>query len=219
MHELSGGEQQRVALARALVIEPGLLLLDEPLSNLDARLRVQMRAEIRRLQRSLDITMVYVTHDQEEAMSIADRIVVMNHGKIEQVGTTREIYDSPATRFVAGFIGEINFIPARVENGDLHILGKVVPGFSRDTPDRALTCALRPEKIKLAAGGEGVGAVVKDVVFLGSIVRYGLNITGEQGENITIHVDVPPPKAVYAAGENVRLVFEPADLLAYEENA
>ena len=127
IHELSGGEQQRVALARALVIEPSLLLLDEPLSNLDARLRTDMRIEIRRIQQTLGITTVYVTHDQEEAMSIADRIAVMNNGAIEQIGTSREIYEQPSTRFVADFIGNVNFIPGSIKNNRLQILGLEFP--------------------------------------------------------------------------------------------
>ncbi|MFQ6099185.1 MAG: ABC transporter ATP-binding protein, partial [Armatimonadota bacterium] len=109
-NQLSGGQQQRIALARALVIEPDVLLLDEPLSNLDARLRLQMREEIRRIHREVGITAIYVTHDQEEALSMADRLAVMNDGRIEQVGTPREVYTRPANEFVAGFIGDTNFI-------------------------------------------------------------------------------------------------------------
>ena len=123
--QLSGGQQQRVALARALVLNPDILLLDEPLSNLDAKIRVQVRAEIHTLQRELGITTVYVTHDQVEAMTLADRVVVMNHGRIEQIGTPNELYHKPATRFVASFIGSpaMNFIPCRLEDvgGKTHI--------------------------------------------------------------------------------------------------
>jgi iron(III) transport system ATP-binding protein len=115
-NQLSGGQQQRIALARALVIEPDVLLLDEPLSNLDAKLRLETREEIKRIQRDLGITTVYVTHDQNEALSMADRIAVMNEGRIEQIGTPREIYNDPANKFVAGFIGETNFIEGRIED-------------------------------------------------------------------------------------------------------
>ncbi|MEW5946438.1 MAG: ABC transporter ATP-binding protein, partial [bacterium] len=127
--QLSGGQQQRVALARALVNEPAVLLFDEPLSNLDAKLRVQMRDEIRRIQRKVGITSVYVTHDQEEAVCISDSIVVMNRGRVEQVGAPREIYERPGTRFVAGFFGRVNFVPGVVESvrGD----GGVVTLFGR----------------------------------------------------------------------------------------
>ena len=127
IHELSGGQQQRIALARSLVIEPTLLLLDEPLSNLDARLRADMRDEIRRIQRALDITAIYVTHDQEEAMSIADRIVLMNCGLIEQTGSPREIYEQPATRFVADFIGRVNRVALRDSDGESTELNVEVP--------------------------------------------------------------------------------------------
>ena len=113
--QLSGGQQQRVALARTLVIEPEVLLLDEPLSNLDAKLRVEMRAELRRLQRKLGITAIYVTHDQEEANAIADRIAVLNEGRIQQIGTPIELYDRPANRFVATFLGTVNLIDGHIE--------------------------------------------------------------------------------------------------------
>ncbi|GAG54798.1 unnamed protein product, partial [marine sediment metagenome] len=117
-HQVSGGEQQRVALARAIVIRPKVLLLDEPLSNLDAKLRVHTRGEIRRLQQSLNITSIYVTHDQEEAMAISDRIAIMNKGKIIQVGTAEELYFQPNSEFVAKFIGKINTLPAEVQEVD-----------------------------------------------------------------------------------------------------
>ena len=113
--ELSGGQQQRVALARALVIEPDVLLLDEPLSNLDAKLRAEVRVEIRDLQRKLGLTTVMVTHDQEEALTMADRLVVMSHGKVQQIGTQRELYEQPANAFVAGFVGRTNFLHGRLE--------------------------------------------------------------------------------------------------------
>jgi ABC-type Fe3+/spermidine/putrescine transport system ATPase subunit len=119
--QLSGGQQQRIALARALATSPGLLLLDEPLSALDAIVRVQLRSEIRSLQRQLGVTTIMVTHDQEEALSVADRIVVMNHGVIEQVGTPMEVYREPATPFVADFVGRINVLPAHGEDGGLRV--------------------------------------------------------------------------------------------------
>ena len=146
-NELSGGQQQRVALARAFVIEPGVLLMDEPLSNLDAKLRVQMRTVIKKLQRRLGITTIYVTHDQEEAMALSHRIVVMNKGKFDQVGTPGEIYDSPATLHVASFIGEMNFI----RNG-------------------GSTIAVRPEDIVVNKGHGPMEAVVRTIMMLGHYV-------------------------------------------------
>ena len=178
-HQLSGGEQQRVALARAVVIRPQVLLFDEPLSNLDAKLRVQMRAEIRRLQETLAITTVYVTHDQDEAMAISDQIAVMQEGRIVQVGTAEDVYARPATAFVAEFIGRMNVIEAearpdgpgiavevngqtlRLESGPLR-LGRVRLG-------------VRPETIELSRAGTGLGAVpgvVESRTFLGEKVEY-----------------------------------------------
>ncbi|HDZ35740.1 MAG TPA: ABC transporter ATP-binding protein [Thermococcus sp.] len=152
--QLSGGQQQRVAIARALVVEPKVLLLDEPLSNLDAKLRLEMRSEIRRIQRELGITVIYVTHDQEEAMAISDRIAVMNVGTVEQVGTPKEIYETPKTEFVASFMGKTNVIPAKVveRNGDrvsvefedIRLDGLYYTGESDD-----VVVVIRPERIRL----------------------------------------------------------------------
>jgi iron(III) transport system ATP-binding protein len=179
--QLSGGQQQRVALARAIVMEPRVLLFDEPLSNLDAKLRDQMRVEIRELQQRLGITSLYVTHDQVEAMSISDRIVVMNAGVVEQVGTPREIYVRPASRFVAGFIGKVNFVPATALGaGRLAIAGRevgplpVVDGRPGDT----LTLAVRPEEIALAREGGDLRGTVRRVIFLGSTAEYLVEVPG-----------------------------------------
>ena len=155
-HELSGGQQQRVAIGRALAVDPSLLLLDEPLSALDARVRHEMRAEIRQLQRRLRIPTIMVTHDQDEALSMADRIVCMNHGKVEQVGTPQELYFSPRTKFVADFIGTSNFFD-RGEAGSL---------FGVDAP--AGLFAVRPEELRLEAQADGE-AVIEDVTFLGKV--------------------------------------------------
>ncbi|HEY40584.1 MAG TPA: ABC transporter ATP-binding protein [Dehalococcoidia bacterium] len=206
IHELSGGQQQRVALARALVIEPQALLLDEPLSNLDAKLRADMRDEIRRIQSQLGITTVYVTHDQEEAMSIADRIVVMNDGNIEQIGTPEDIYDNPATKFVATFVGSINFIPGEVTDGELRLLGCTyrIPAGSDLTPGKVL-CAIRPERIRLNAGDNTViRGKVKESEYLGSIVRY-LVVVNDGDTSRELTVQVPVSQKPIGVGENVGL--------------
>ncbi|ASJ11054.1 spermidine/putrescine ABC transporter ATP-binding protein [Thermococcus sp. P6] len=152
--QLSGGQQQRVAIARALVVEPRVLLLDEPLSNLDAKLRLEMRSEIRRIQRELGITVIYVTHDQEEAMAISDRIAVMNVGTVEQVGTPKEIYESPKTEFVASFMGKTNVIPAKVveRNGELvsvEFEGMKLDGLRYSGESNDVVVVIRPERIRL----------------------------------------------------------------------
>ena len=147
--ELSGGQQQRVALARAMVIEPNILLLDEPLSNLDAHLRNEMRVEIRRLHDRFKVTTVYVTHDQDEAMAIADRIVVMNHGRVEQIDTPWNIYNKPRTRFVAEFIGRTNFLEGESENGGVSFQGFHLPLKTGHSAERSIF-SLRPEKIGLS---------------------------------------------------------------------
>jgi iron(III) transport system ATP-binding protein len=191
-NQLSGGQQQRVALARALVMEPKLLLFDEPLSNLDAKLREQMRVEIRRIQQRLGITSVYVTHDQAEAMTLSDRIVVMNQGRIEQVGNAPEIYKRPATQFVADFIGKANFLPARVvgvNDEQLHIetIGKQYLDVPRPEPspklgDQAIL-VVRPEALTLNRGGQ-LSGTVKYAAYLGSIIEYEV-LVGEHKLSIT----------------------------------
>ncbi|WP_297073844.1 ABC transporter ATP-binding protein [Thermococcus sp.] len=155
--QLSGGQQQRVAIARALVVEPKVLLLDEPLSNLDAKLRLEMRSEIRRIQRELGITVIYVTHDQEEAMAISDRIAVMNVGTVEQVGTPRDIYERPRTEFVASFMGKTNVIPAKVveRNGDrvtVEFESFRLDGLYYTEKNDNVVLVIRPERIKFRPG-------------------------------------------------------------------
>jgi len=178
-NELSGGQQQRVALARCLVMQPRVLLFDEPLSNLDAKLRVQMRSEIIHLQKGLNITSVYVTHDQVEAMAMSDRIVIMNNGIIEQMGSPEDIYRYPVSRFVADFIGRANFVDAKIletHNNTVtaDILGKAVTVTMQDTPisNGILTAVLRPEVIRLSANIQKTAATVEQVMYLGSEVEY-----------------------------------------------
>jgi iron(III) transport system ATP-binding protein len=158
-HELSGGQQQRVALARALVVRPGTLLLDEPLSNLDANLREQMRFEIRRVHQETGITMVYVTHDQAEALVIADRIAVMNVGKVEQIGTPREIFEQPLSRFAATFIGQANCLSARaVESGVVTVDGAHFSVANTATVGDDVTLAIRPSAVRIIADGSSAPA-------------------------------------------------------------
>jgi iron(III) transport system ATP-binding protein len=182
---LSGGQQQRVALARAMAIEPRVLLFDEPLSNLDAKLRVSLRAEIRRVQQQLGTTSLYVTHDQAEAMSLSDRIVVMNDGRIEQFDTPDEIYRRPATRFVADFIGRANFLAGDVvarsgdEHADVRLLGRVarIAAAPQVAPRTSTTVVLRPESIRLGQGE--LSAEVRSATFLGPTVEYEIVADGQ----------------------------------------
>ncbi len=218
-YQLSGGQQQRVALARALAIEPQVLLLDEPLSALDAKIRVALRHEIREIQRQLGITTVYVTHDQEEALELSDRIVVMSQGRIEQVGTPFEIYNFPATAFVASFVGTLNAIEARIADPAerrLHVAGSPVSTAS-DIVGAAgdlVTVAIRPEMITLDGDGDGDGdghaanrlaAIVDDVAFLGSVVR--VRTTLSDGSSISVDTFNNPNLEVPGAGTSVTLRF------------
>ena len=191
---LSGGQQQRVALARALCIEPDVLLFDEPLSNLDAKLRVEMRTVIKNIQHSVGITTVYVTHDQEEAMAISDRIAVMNAGVIQHVGTPKNIYQRPANLFVSTFIGRSNVMNAKlaVKDGRCFVvtpsgykaeMTNVLPQYQKD---QDVVMSIRPEELLLNrdAGAEGIGAVVEDCVFLGLMTHYFVKL--ESGEDAEI---------------------------------
>ncbi len=183
--QLSGGQQQRVALARALAFQPQVLLLDEPLSALDAKIRVELRQEIRRIQQQLGITTIYVTHDQEEALSLSDRVVVMSQGRIEQVGTPVEIYNSPATEFVASFVGQLNLIPVEVVNAaeklvrlDGHVVraGRIADQFNAQKP----RLAVRPEELNPGQqeGHNNLHGQVESVHYLGSIVRVRVEFSG-----------------------------------------
>jgi iron(III) transport system ATP-binding protein len=186
--QLSGGQQQRVALARALAIEPGLLLLDEPLSALDARVRVHLRHEIKALHRRLGITTIMVTHDQEEALTMADRIVVMNHGVIDQIGTPEQIYRAPATRFVADFVGTMNFMDGvvlalgRVRVGAAELVCDAAASLGAGTP---IGVCLRPEDIRVRDLGEStpnrLAATIEDIDFLGSFCRATLRLAAAPG--------------------------------------
>ncbi|NDL69096.1 putative 2-aminoethylphosphonate ABC transporter ATP-binding protein [Vreelandella alkaliphila] len=188
---LSGGQQQRVALARALATEPGLLLLDEPLSALDARVRGHLRSQIKALQARLGVTTIMVTHDQEEALTMADRIVVMNHGVIEQVGTPAEIYHQPASAFVASFIGTMNFLDVTVNSADQVTLAAkpltCQPHHNMPLGETA-RLAVRPEAIALTQQQQGLSGEVIDIEFLGAFQRVTLRLTGADQ---TLLADVP----------------------------
>ena len=208
--QLSGGQQQRVALARAIATKPQLLLLDEPLSALDAKIRVSLREEIRNLQRALGITTIFVTHDQEEALSMSDRIVVMSEGRVEQLGTPFEIYNTPRTRFVASFVGTLNLLSGRIVDGRqglVTVMGQSLrarAGIVAPTGQECLL-ALRPEAITIGtktAGDNQLSGTIEDVSFLGALVRIKVAF-GDQ----TLVLDTfnspsaPPP----ARGEPVTL--------------
>lgn len=184
-YQLSGGQQQRVALARALAIRPHLLLLDEPLSALDAKIRISLRNEIRAIQRQLGITTIYVTHDQEEALSLSDRVVVMNEGRMAQIGTPFEIYNFPKTTFVASFVGTLNTLTATVVDaaqGHLQVQGCDIYGDEAITNARngeTVKLALRPEQLRLSATGTAENTLpgrVESISFLGAIVRININV-------------------------------------------
>ncbi|CAN7378856.1 ABC transporter ATP-binding protein [Rhizobium sp. LjRoot258] len=222
-YQLSGGQQQRVALARALAVRPQVLLLDEPLSALDAKIRVSLREEIRAIQQKLGITTVFVTHDQEEALSISDRIVVMNAGRADQIGTPFEIYNTPATRFVASFVGTLNMIEAkvvdpaanRIQIGDQGVtLKQSVAAFKAgDT----VSLALRPEAGSLTEGTPSDTKLTGQVVsahFLGSVIRTRMNVGGNV---ISFDMFNSPGVTPPAAGETVTLRFMAADLLVIHD--
>jgi iron(III) transport system ATP-binding protein len=217
--QLSGGQQQRVSLARSLVMEPKVLLLDEPLSNLDAKLRVSTRLEIRKLQQRVGITSVYVTHDQEEAMTLSDRVVIMHQGKIMQIGSPQEIYAKPVNRFVADFIGKANFLEGRVESmasgnqADLDIMGKkfqvfVQPGaFSEG---QRVLLVVRPESVKLAPRKpDTLAGIVRETVYLGSQMIYEVEVAKDI---VTVEVADPQEHMIFEAGEEVTITFQEKSL-------
>ena len=209
--QLSGGQQQRVALARSLVVEPGILLLDEPLSNLDAKLRERMRSELKQIQRRTGITFVYVTHDQAEALALSDDIAVMHLGVLQQYGSPRDIYARPASRVVADFMGQVNFVLARVvEGGKIAVesgqtLAVEVPaGF---VPGTAVDLAVRPENIRLAARGANGSTIpgrVAELTFLGNVNEYVVATDKDGRLRVQTH-----PTVLFNVGEVVALEFDP----------
>jgi iron(III) transport system ATP-binding protein len=202
--ELSGGQQQRVALARALVLNPDVLLLDEPLSNLDAKIRIQVRAEIRKLQKDLGITTIYVTHDQEEALTLSDRIAVLSRGKLQQLGTPHELYEKPYNPFVADFIGINNLIPGQVkeslDSGFRLVVESVAgpiacAGDGRLKPDQDCTVCIRPETAEISLtptppeGYNSIAGIVSFPSYIGNTVRYDVDAAG-----IIFKVDIQNPR-------------------------
>jgi putative spermidine/putrescine transport system ATP-binding protein len=209
-HQLSGGQQQRVALARALAIEPQVLLLDEPLSALDAKVRLQLREQIRSVQRRLGTTTLFVTHDQEEALSMADRVGVMKDGRLEQIAVPDQLYAHPATAFVAEFVGTMNRIPGELTgSGQVRALGVVVPVNGATPPGGDVDVLVRPEglRIKVVPGGNGI---VTDRAFLGSVTRISVRLSGD----VAVKVDQPSADAGgFAPGASVQISLPGAAVL------
>jgi len=216
-NQLSGGQQQRVALARALVVEPRVLLFDEPLSNLDAKLREQMRGEIRRIQKNLSITAVYVTHDQNEAMSISDRVVVMRDGQIEQVGTPEEIYAKPLTRFVADFVGKVNFVPvtigeSRGDDTSIELFGQqmIVPRVPYLAGETHLA-VVRPEELQLVPADSGfMRGQVAFRTYLGSVVEYDISLA--DGSTLMAIEYNPKARQPFEVGDAAGISFDLSNL-------
>jgi putative spermidine/putrescine transport system ATP-binding protein len=224
-YQLSGGQQQRVALARALAIRPQVLLLDEPLSALDAKIRVELRAEIRSIQQTLGITTIYVTHDQEEAMSLSDRVVVMKDGHIEQIGTPFEIYNFPATAFTASFIGTLNVITGKIhetKNKAIELDGQIITtrtDLAKHQNGDQVLVALRPEGLSIDKGVEQglnqLKGTIDSVNFLGSVVRVKIQVGSNQ---ILVDTFNHPHLQVPAAGTPTVVHFPPEACLVLEQN-
>jgi len=209
--QLSGGQQQRVALARALVIRPKVLLFDEPLSNLDAQLRVRMRGELRDVQRRLGITSVYVTHDQEEAFSIADVVAIMNQGRLTQLGSPLDLYRRPADRFVAEFVGLSNVLPAELvgsndKGADIRVLGQMIHSRLAPTdPSASISVVLRPEAIRIVSGKDsGIPARVRALAYIGPIARYTVAVE-KDGTELIIDLSNPSSDEFYEEGTSVQI--------------
>ncbi|MGH7152624.1 MAG: ABC transporter ATP-binding protein, partial [Acetobacteraceae bacterium] len=223
--ELSGGQQQRVALARALVIEPTILLLDEPLSNLDAKLRDELRAEIREIQSRLGITAVFVTHDQAEALTMSDRVAVLNQGRLEQVGTPAEIYERPASPFVAGFVGRTNRLTATVESSHagrsiLRANGLRFAANSELRANQSITVMIRPHRMRISRAREtdhpdinAVPSAIRRVVFAGDVIHY----EADAGGTILLieKQTSSQPDLSVAAGDQVFVEWPVADTLVF----
>ncbi len=217
-HQISGGQQQRVALARALAIQPTVLLLDEPLSALDAKVRAQLRDQIRRIQLEVGITTLFVTHDQEEALAIADRVGVMKEGRIEQLGPPTEVYSRPATPFVAEFVGLTNRLAGEVRGGQVTVRGMTLPLVDQAVPDGPAIALVRPEAVTLASGVAGAGGAlagsVIGVTFLGATSRVSVDLgdTTVLAQLPTSEVGSLPP------GGHVTLAIRPDPVLVAQDS-
>jgi iron(III) transport system ATP-binding protein len=203
---MSGGQQQRIGLARAMVINPRLLLMDEPLSNLDAKLRIELREEIRDIQKQVDIATIYVTHDQEEALAISDRICVMSAGRIEQVGKPQEIYGDPQSLFVASFVGTLNQLKPGAATTDL------LTGLGMAAPAGA-TVAIRPENIELADGVDAIAGTVRKFTYLG---REAQLLASTALGDLVVHVANPSRGRSFAIGEEVRVKVPGSGILVFD---
>ena len=222
--QLSGGQKQRVAIGRALINNPKILLLDEPLGALDLKLRKQMQVELKKLQKKLQITFVYVTHDQEEALNMSDRIAVMNEGVIEQIGTPEDIYERPATKFVAGFIGESNLIKAKIRKIDEENISATFGENEMNlnyknydnSKDKESYILIRPENIKYSTIKPQFGliAIIKEHSYIGSIIKTTMEL--ESGLEIIVS-DYDKKKDLIEIGSNVWMSFEPEDVVIVEE--
>ena len=220
--QLSGGQQQRIALARAIVFEPQVLLLDEPLSALDANMREEMRVEIKKIQKETGITAIFVTHDQEEALSMSDRIVVMNAGSAEQVGTPEEVYETPATAFVADFLGKANMLAGTVGKPGAAAAITLAAGqavnvasAARLAPGSKVTVVVRPQKLSTsaAAGGNKLSGRVVSTSYLGGSAIYEIDIGG----GVTIRANMPISGRVFREGEAIEVGFDPSDSILLDE--
>ncbi|MBC8202616.1 MAG: ABC transporter ATP-binding protein [Planctomycetes bacterium] len=210
-NELSGGQQQRVALARAIVVEPDVLLLDEPLSNLDAKLRLEMRSEIRRICTTIGMTTVYVTHDQKEALSIADRLAILKDGKVMQVGSPRDVYQSPSTQFVAEFIGETNFVPATPNSEGLETAFGVLTSEKR-CDGINMVCSLRPEAIKVVdcpAAQNGFSGTREETIYLGEVAQHKIKVT----DDLILRVTEVNPRHLGEVGDILHMCIDPCDVI------
>ncbi|MGW1327443.1 ABC transporter ATP-binding protein [Streptomyces antibioticus] len=214
-HQLSGGQQQRVALARALALRPRVLLLDEPLSALDAKVRLSLREEIRRLQRELGITTLFVTHDQEEALSMADRVAVMHAGRLEQCAEPAELYGRPATAFVAEFVGTMSRIPGRTAGGEVEVLGQRLPVDGPLPTAAEVDVLVRPEAVRVSADADG-DALVSATSFLGAAVR----VTVRLPDGTEVKADLPAHEAAgLAAGSPVTVSLPPRPVLVADRTS
>ncbi|WP_406433536.1 ABC transporter ATP-binding protein [Streptomyces sp. NBC_00631] len=211
-HQLSGGQQQRIALARALALRPRVLLLDEPLSALDAKVRLSLREEIRRLQQELGITTLFVTHDQEEALSIADRVAVMRAGRLEQCAEPAELYGRPATAFVAEFVGTMSRIPGTVKDGSVEVLGQRLPADGQVPGTGEVDVLVRPEAVQVRGDGAGTATVVA-TAFLGAVVR----VTVRLADGTEAKADLPAHEAAeLGAGSAVSVSLPERPVLVAE---